>query len=427
MGCCGTKEKQVSAAESKGKENPEESSLRHPKAEARVDKKDEELAKSSQVQAEPNRQGQKEVQIKQQPLNQAANVANVSEIKEENISPKKVSDPSKSPQKEQVHEQPKMPESVKHLDSPSKLDRTLQKDDILVKHDDRTKALSSHNDSWKSAVLSYPLSNLTKYFKLESPKNLKKDSPIQHRKNEYPEVYHLENDGGRQQGTKAKIDKGEVEAAKMEITTFSLKKILDTLNDIRTNPSKYAERVQVLYLDHINDKGINMRTKIMTNEGKVPYADAKRFLTSQKPISKCELDDGLTAAAYLHSVYCAAIGEQTHTSKDGGGPMDRIKDFGMMLQGMCAENVLSKSQIDAEEWILDFIIDDGCPSRGHRKNIFNPQVSKIGLGVARQAPNSDWYFTMDFTSSSYKSDTSKIPADVKVNCGLKDYHRQIGY
>ena len=221
------------------------------------------------------------------------------------------------------------------------------------------------------------------------------------------------------------ISKSEAEIATTTSSRlFSLKQIMDILNEVRTNPGIFADRIQQLYLDYINEKGMNMRTKIMTIEGKKPYLDAKKFLETQKPVNKCELDVGLTAAAYLHSVYCASINQQTHTGEDGGGPMERIKQFGKMTQGMCAENVLSRSVIAAEEWILDFIIDDGCPSRGHRKNIFNPQVSKIGLGVARQEEDSEWYFTMEFTSDGYKSEGSKVPADVMSQSGLSEYIKE---
>ena len=89
---------------------------------------------------------------------------------------------------------------------------------------------------------------------------------------------------------------------------------------------------------------------------------------------------------------------------------------------MCAENVLSRDNLNAEEWILEFIIDDGCPSRGHRNNIFNLQVSKVGLGVARQSPTSEWYFTMDFASDGYISDQSKVTTQVMNDSGLRDYN-----
>ena len=102
--------------------------------------------------------------------------------------------------------------------------------------------------------------------------------------------------------------KGEVAPASSS-KPFSLKQIMGVFNEVRTNPNKFADRVQQLYLDHINERGKNKRTNIMTNEGKGPYVEAKKFLASQKPLNKCELDVGLTAAAYLHSVYCVAINQ----------------------------------------------------------------------------------------------------------------------
>jgi Cysteine-rich secretory protein family len=344
--------------------------------------------------------------------------------------PKAQTNPNDSPKK--AEDSPK-----KAADSSSKLDRTIQKDDISVHHDGQSVGKSVQKDALKQVENSRSPTDMTSgavktgKSKIESP-SLVNDMTLQSRKNVYAENHksddeEVDDKATSKTGYQMQKKVNDASSVKPSDKPFSLKTIVDALNDIRTNPSKYADRVQFLYLDHINDKGMNMRTKMMTLEGKAPYLDAKRHLSSQKPVSKCELDDGLTAAAYLHSVYCASIGQQTHNSKDGGGPMDRIKQFGMMLQGMCAENVLSRNQVSAEEWILDFIIDDGFASRGHRKNIFNPQVSRVGLGVARLAPNSDWYFTMDFTSDSYKSETTRIPSDVMAQSGLADYHKQRGY
>lgn len=224
----------------------------------------------------------------------------------------------------------------------------------------------------------------------------------------------------------SKPAQGKPDAQKKSEKPFNLKEILDLFNDLRTNPSKYSDRVQILYLDHINDKNVNMRTKIMTNEGKGPYIEAKKFLATQAPLKKCELDDGLTAAAYLHSVYAAELGQLTHQGKGNSSTMDRIREFGDMSSGMCAENILDRREVTPEEWLLDFVIDDGVATRGHRKNIFNAQATKVGLGVARKNHQSDWFFTMDFASDGYKSDKSKIPANVLEASGLADFHRETG-
>jgi uncharacterized protein YkwD len=45
---------------------------------------------------------------------------------------------------------------------------------------------------------------------------------------------------------------------------------------------------------------------------------------------------------------------------------------------MIAENI-AYGKLTAPMMVLGFIIDDGIPDRGHRKNIFNPELRYAGV------------------------------------------------
>lgn len=163
---------------------------------------------------------------------------------------------------------------------------------------------------------------------------------------------------------------------------------------------------------------------LQTHEGLAALEDAQSFLEKQRPLSPLTLDPGLTAAAYLHSVYLSEINSLQHTGPDGSQLEARICVFGTYLQGSISENILNRKTYDPKSWILDFIIDDGVKSRGHRKNIFDKEAKQVGLGCYRAAEGSDYWFTMDFAGKGYRSDIKKIPQSVRYASGLTSFREQ---
>lgn len=397
MGCCQSKkENTIDNVDGKKDPHSEAAALKHPQADANKSKKDEEAGKKPEASPQnPTKQPVPDTKKNESPQLPKKEVY---EDATKGVSKAEVAGAK------QTHEAPKPQANASATSGPKGIPESIP----------------------KTQAGSPPIGN-------SSPAKNPETKPLNDKPKEmFAETHSNHNQAGANTNKNAsgapplkpEAPKPKQEAGKKSDKPFSIKEILDVFNDVRSNPSKYADRVQILYLDHINEKNVNMRTKIMTNEGKTPYIEAKKFLSSQKPLKKCELDDGLTAAAYLHSVYAAELDQLTHQGRGGRSTMDRIKEFGVMQAGMCAENILNRREVTPEEWILDFVIDDGVTNRGHRKNIFNDQVTKVGLGVARKNHQSEWYFTMDFSSDGYKSDKSKIPANVLEESGLADFHRE---
>jgi uncharacterized protein YkwD len=204
-----------------------------------------------------------------------------------------------------------------------------------------------------------------------------------------------------------------------EVQEFSLRDCLNALNDIRQNPKKYAEVLQKRVIDNLDQRGLNTKTRVMSNEGRTAWLQGKDYLAKKAPMRPFSLSEGLTAAAYLHSVYQAGINQLTH---DGPKEMDqRMNEFGEMMAGGMGENIMDRREIDYEMWMLEFIVDDGVPDRGHRENIFSEEYKQIGFGIYRKDERSKYYITLDFASAGYKSHLSKIPADVKSKSGINDF------
>jgi uncharacterized protein YkwD len=115
---------------------------------------------------------------------------------------------------------------------------------------------------------------------------------------------------------------------------------------------------------------------MMTNEGPSAWSEAILFLESQSPLEPMEWDAELYAAAASHTADLGPKGTTSHDSTDGTTFDVRIGNF-FTESTTIAENISYGTQkwgYDAEAVILALVIDDGVPNRGHRTNIFSPDL-----------------------------------------------------
>lgn len=193
---------------------------------------------------------------------------------------------------------------------------------------------------------------------------------------------------------------------------------LNYLNDIRQHPAKYADRIQALYVAQCEDYNgypLNTSTNLLHNEDWTLFTSAISHLQVQAPVGSLRLDEGLCACAQSMADLCARMGE---SRVDGvPGIEQRILQFGRYTKynGGCGENCGQHIDHDPEKWVLDYVIDEGNPNRGHRENIFNANYTKVGLGTSQSA-DGKWFTTMDFAYDCYCSNA--ISGEMKYSIGL---------
>jgi len=157
------------------------------------------------------------------------------------------------------------------------------------------------------------------------------------------------------------------------------KNIIIELNKVRTNPSKYSE----LYIEPMRQyfngtlyqypNEIALRTK----EGVSAVNECIRFLNSVTPIEALHPSEGLYKAAKNHMDDQSKTGQTGHTGSDGSSMSQRIDRYGKW-EKIIGENI-AYGPTDAQWIVTGLLVDDGVPSRGHRKNIFNPEFKVIGV------------------------------------------------
>jgi len=100
------------------------------------------------------------------------------------------------------------------------------------------------------------------------------------------------------------------------------------------------------------------------------------------------LDAKLTEVARAHSADMRDRDYFSHTNPDGLSPFDRMKAAGISF-GWAAENIAWGPGV---EWAHQGLMD----SPGHRANILNPELLRIGIGIVGPTNGQQW-FTQAFT------------------------------
>ena len=154
--------------------------------------------------------------------------------------------------------------------------------------------------------------------------------------------------------------------------------VFDEINQARTNPGSYLSYLKDLRRLYAG-KQIRLAGNyvINTKEDVRAVDEAYQYLRDTNSIPSLTWSNGMSLGAMDHVAEQGPTGETGHRSGDGRQPWDRINQYGEG-RGMIAQNI-AYGKLPAHMMVLEFIIDDGIPDRGHRKNIFNPELRYAGV------------------------------------------------
>jgi uncharacterized protein YkwD len=154
--------------------------------------------------------------------------------------------------------------------------------------------------------------------------------------------------------------------------------VVHEINMARTAPKDYASLLEQRR-KYYDKKILRLpgETPILTKEGVRAVVEAIRFLRSMKSIHSLTPSKGMSSGAKDHVKDQGSSSASQHKGSDGSQPSDRVNRYGTWEKSI-GENI-SYGSHQARDIVLSLIIDDGVPSRGHRKNIFNPDFSVIGV------------------------------------------------
>ena len=200
---------------------------------------------------------------------------------------------------------------------------------------------------------------------------------------------------------------------KVRYMTHREQEILAELNLARQQPGKYAaflkKRRKYYRKDNIyHPPG---RDGLITKEGVSAVNEAIAFLEKAKPIGPLSPSAGLTFAAKDHAEDIGDAGMVGHTGSDGNSITDRTDRHGKW-KVTCGENVACGLD-SARDVVLQLIVDDDVPDRGHRTNIYNAAFKTVGISIRRHKQYRH-VCVMDFAGAFVDNAASKKLAGKRV-------------
>ena len=155
-------------------------------------------------------------------------------------------------------------------------------------------------------------------------------------------------------------------------------------NTARTDPAAYADLLEerLQYFDG-NLLRLPGQIALVTREGRAAVEEAIRFLRRARPLPPLGPSRAMSRAARDHVRDQGPSGQIGHGGTDGSGPGDRLERYGIW-SGRWAENI-SYGHGDARHIVIQLVVDDAVPDRGHRANIFHSGLFVLGVACGRHA------------------------------------------
>jgi len=163
------------------------------------------------------------------------------------------------------------------------------------------------------------------------------------------------------------------------------RQMLAETNVARSAPQRYAGYLRELRRYFVGRGYLvpGATALVVTTEGAAALDEAIRFLERQQPLPPLAWSSGLAHGAADLVRDQGLSGEIGHTGNRSGDMRERIERHGTW-QGRIAENI-GYGPDTARQMVMQLIIDDGVPERGHRKNIFSSAFKVAGAACGAHA------------------------------------------
>lgn len=157
------------------------------------------------------------------------------------------------------------------------------------------------------------------------------------------------------------------------------KQVLEEMNLARAEPRAYAGFLREFRRQFRGKYYIlpGSTTRVQTGEGVKAVDEAISYLSRVKPLPPLAWSDGLAAAAAELAEEQGDSGATGHTGRKSRGVRERIERHGKW-ERLIGENI-GYGPKGPRNMVMQLIIDDGVPNRGHRMNTFSRDYTTAGV------------------------------------------------
>jgi uncharacterized protein YkwD len=146
------------------------------------------------------------------------------------------------------------------------------------------------------------------------------------------------------------------------------------MNKVRTDPAAYAEQYILPRVQKLQDKAYD---GLSSKEGTVAVMDCYNALKGTPKVQPLYPDEKLIQLARYHTGKQSKTSETGHDSPGGKTIKKRFKK--LVKKGSAVGENISYGEDTGREIVIQLLIDDGVPSRGHRKNIMDKGFTGTGV------------------------------------------------
>jgi uncharacterized protein YkwD len=170
-------------------------------------------------------------------------------------------------------------------------------------------------------------------------------------------------------------------AADVDYLTGIEKDVILEMNKVRSDPKKYAELYIRPTLRYYSGKNYSEpgQITIVTQEGITAVNSCITALTRANAVGILQPERGIWLAAKDHALDQSRTGQTGHTGSDRSDPFKRMERYGGGYK-TAGENC-AYGPNTGRDIVVQFLVDDGVPSRGHRTNIMNRNFTQTGLSI----------------------------------------------
>ncbi|HVO38139.1 MAG TPA: CAP domain-containing protein [Spirochaetia bacterium] len=156
------------------------------------------------------------------------------------------------------------------------------------------------------------------------------------------------------------------------------------INKVRSDPARFSDLYIAPMIGRFSGKGIDRGgVTLMTQEGAAAVRECVEALHRAAPRGTLKPLAALARAAKDQVRLQGPKGQTGHSGPDGSTPESRVRryDPGRRFLG---ENI-DYGSARAREIVIDLLVDDGVPGRGHRENLLRKDFSTVGVAVGPHA------------------------------------------